>query len=472
MRPSIPTKAATAPARLKISYRPLSELKLDQRNPRQHSARQINQIAASIEAFGFNVPVLVDPDSKVIAGHGRVLACRKLAWTEVPTIALDGLTAEQSRAFMVADNRLSETSTWDDKLLAEALRDLAAVELDFSIEATGFSVTEIDLRIEGLEVELSAGARKTDRADAVQPVAGPPVSRVGDVWCLGEHRVLCGDALSAESYATLLQGQLADAVFTDPPYNVAINGHVSGLGGVQHREFVMASGEMSEGEFTQFLRTVCTNLAGSSREGSLHFICMDWRHMRELLIAAGSAYDEMKNLCIWSKDNAGMGSLYRSQHELVFVYKRGRAPHRNNVELGRHGRHRSNIWRYPGINSFSRHGEEGNLLALHPTVKPVALVADALLDCTARREIVLDPFLGSGTTLMAAERTGRRCLGLELDPLYVDTIVRRWQGLTGDTVRHAATGETFEARSSSLTGKAKAAGAINTLAVEDSNHGA
>ncbi len=242
-----------------------------------------------------------------------------------------------------------------------------------------------------------------------------------------------------------MDGARAQMVFTDPPFNVPIQGHAGGTSAIKHREFAMAAGEMTASEFTAFLRTAFERLVEASIDGSIHFICMDWRHMAELLTAGQASGVELKNLCVWAKDNAGMGSLYRSQHELVFVFKAGRAPHRNNVELGRHGRHRSNLWSYPGVNSFSgRGGEEGGLLALHPTVKPVAMVVDAILDCTARGDLVLDPFLGSGTTLVAAERVGRRCRALELDPLYVDTAVRRWQALTGDAARHAASGRAFD----------------------------
>ncbi len=270
------------------------------------------------------------------------------------------------------------------------------------------------------------------------------MSAVGDLWLLGRHRVLCGSALDGVAFTTLMAGEQAAMVFTDPPFNVPIEDHASGLGAVRHRDFVMASGEMNEAEFTAFLTRACSLLAGHSADGSLHFICMDWRHLGELQAAGAAIYSELKNLCVWVKSNAGMGSLYRSQHELIFVFKHGRAPHRNNVQLGQYGRHRSNVWQYPSINSFGRGGEEGNLLALHPTVKPVAMVADAIMDASARGEIVLDAFLGSGTTVVAAERMGRRCFGLELDPRYVDTAVRRWQAYTGERARHAVTGKTFD----------------------------
>jgi hypothetical protein len=225
---------------------------------------------------------------------------------------------------------------------------------------------------------------------------------------------------------------------------VPIQGHVSGLGAIQHREFAMATGEMSEADFITFLTNVLGLSARYSRDGSLHYICMDWRHLPELQAAGDAVYTEQKNLCVWVKDNPGMGSFYRSQHELVLVFKHGTAAHRNNIQLGRHGRNRSNVWNYPGVNSFRRTSDEGDLLALHPTVKPVKLVADAILDASARGDVVLDPFLGSGTTLIAAERVGRRCRGIELDPLYVDTIVRRWQALTGDVARHAVTDLRFD----------------------------
>ncbi len=425
--------------RVEIVYRPIDQLKPDPRNPRRHERKQIRKIADSIETFGFNVPILVDAELRVIAGHGRLLACRLLGRNEVPTISLEHLSEAQARAFMIADNRLTEIASWDDRLLGEQLRELSELNLEFSLEVTGFDMAEIDLFIEG-----ASGTPKPAEDDLLPPGAtGPAVTQPGDTWILGPHRIHCGSALDEAAYRALMQDHRAAIVFTDPPYNVPIDRNVSGLGAIRHREFAMASGEMDEAEFTAFLTRALGLLAGHSFDGSLHFICMDWRHMGELLGAAKQAYTELKNLCVWTKDNAGMGSLYRSQHELVFVFKHGRDPHQNHIQLGRYGRNRSNMWSYPGVNSFSRSGSEGNLLALHPTVKPVALVADALRDCSSRGEIVLDAFLGSGTTLIAAERTGRICRGLELDPLYVDTTVRRWQALTGQHARHAESGLMF-----------------------------
>lgn len=420
--------------------RAVTELTPDPGNPRSHSRAQVKAIARSIAAFGFNVPVLIDAGHRIVAGHGRVAAATLLGRTSVPTIMLEHLTPTQAKAFMIADNRLTDTSTWDDRLLGEQLKALAELDLTFSLEATGFSMGEIDFRIEGLVLD---GESAADPDDAPLPL-DQPVTVPGDLWLLGGHRLLCGSALEPAAYAALLGGDHAAMVFSDPPYNVRINGHVSGLGRIRHREFAMASGEMDGAAFTAFLTTACTLMATHSERGALHYLCMDWRHLGELLATGDVVYDSLRNICVWAKDQAGMGSLYRSAHELVLVFRTRGGNHRNNVELGKHGRHRTNVWHYPGIAGFRRSSEDGDLLALHPTVKPVRLVADAVLDCTMRGDLVLDPFLGSGTTLIAAERMGRRCAGIELDSRYVDTAIQRWTRLTGDAAVLAATGETFE----------------------------
>jgi len=428
--------------RLEIVYRPIDELKPDLANARLHSKEQIRKLKKSIETFGFIVPALVDAELNIVAGNGRVAGARMAGHSEVPTVRLDHLSPAQLRAFTIADNRLSELATWDDRLLAQQLKDLSLLGLDFSLDVTGFEMAEIDLRIESLK---NLTQPNDDPADALPELpANPPLSKIGDLWMLGNHRVLCGSALDAAAFAALMGDERAAMIFTDPPYNVPIDGHASGLGAIRHRPFPMASGEMNTTEFIGFLCRAFRNLAGFSIDGSLHYVCIDWRHVAELSAAGGEAYDELKNLAVWVKDNAGMGSLYRSRHELVFVFKHGRDGHRNNVQLGRFGRNRSNVWQYPGANSFARNGEEGNLLALHPTVKPVAMVADAILDASARRDIVLDAFLGSGTTVIAAERTGRRCHGLELDPAYVDATVRRWQTLSGRSALHRVSGRSFD----------------------------
>lgn len=407
------------------------------RNARTHSKEQIRQIADSIQAFGFTNPILVDKQNNIIAGHGRLRAAQLLGIARVPTICLENLTEDQVRAYILADNKLAEKAGWDESILAIELGHLLTVDLGFDITITGFEVPEIDLIVQGASC-------KPDVEEDPEPLPqGPPITRTGDLWLLDKHRIFCGNSLESDSFARVMAGRKADVVFVDPPYNVAIDGHVSGNGSIQHREFEMASGEMSEEEFTQFLTSGFGLLARYSKTGSVHFVCMDWRHIGEVLSAGKQTYDSLLNLCVWAKDKGGMGSLYRSQHELVFVYRNGRSSHRNNVQLGRFGRNRTNVWNYPGANTLSRQGEEGNLLALHPTVKPVALVADALLDCSAPGSLVLDSFLGYGSTLLAAERTGRICRGIELDPLYVDTAIRRWQRCTGGTAVHAASGKKF-----------------------------
>jgi 16S rRNA G966 N2-methylase RsmD len=419
--------------RLTVIYKDPKALRPRDKNPRKHPKRQIDQLKRSITEFGFVRPVLLDASDGIIAGHGSTLAAIELGMTDIPTVRVDHLSPEQIRAYVIADNKLAENAGWDRELLTLELKELS---LNFDITLTGFELPEFDLLLDEF------GDPGTDAADEIPDVdRGAAITQTGDLWQIGEHFLLCGDSTKRESYETLLRGAKAQAIFTDPPYNVRIAGNVSGLGKTVHQEFAMASGEMTPEEFTTFLGTVFGHLVGSSVDGSLHYICMDWRHMREILDSAG-AYSELKNLCVWAKTNAGMGSLYRSQHELVFVFKHGTAGHINNVELGRFGRNRTNVWTYAGVNTFGKDREAE--LAMHPTVKPVALVADAILDCSHRGGIVLDAFAGSGSTLIAAEKTGRRGYGIEIDPRYVDTIIRRFGKVYGLEANHALTGESFE----------------------------
>ncbi|MCB1483415.1 MAG: ParB N-terminal domain-containing protein [Hyphomicrobiaceae bacterium] len=422
---------------LEVVHLPVASLHPYSRNARTHSQKQITQIAASIRTFGFNNPVLIDKDGVIIAGHGRVAAAKYLGLESVPVIRLEHMSEAQKRAYILADNKLAEKAGWDSDILAIELQNLMEFDLDFDISITGFEMPEIDVLISG----PSSKPEKADPLDAVPALAETSITRPGDIWQIGPHRLICGNALERETYTRLLDGEQAQMVFTDPPYNVPIDGHVSGLGKVQHREFAMASGEMSKFEFTGFLRAVFGNLAAASIDGAIHFVAMDWRHMAEVLEASQGPYSELKNLCVWAKSNGGMGSLYRSQHELFFVFKSGTAAHINNVELGKHGRYRTNVWSYAGANAFGASRDDD--LAMHPTVKPVALAADAILDCSKRKAIVLDAFAGSGTTLVAAHKTGRRGYGIELDPLYCDVIIRRLSKAAGLAAIHAETGRSF-----------------------------
>jgi DNA modification methylase len=443
---SVATRKSDVPETRKVEFIPVEQLKLNPANSRTHSKHQINLIAQSIDRFGFVNPVLIDTQNKIIAGHGRLAAARKLGHLKIPALRIEHLTEADFRAYAIAENRLAELAGWDPQILSIELHGL--IEFGYDVELTGFAQAEIDLILE----EAAGRIDDAHSGDDIEPILGSrAVSRPDDIWQLGEHRLLCGDALDNNAYRHLLGGSKADVVFTDPPYNVPVHGHVSGKGQLRHREFAMASGEMSSVEFETFLRQVLNNAAGASRDGAVHFVCMDWRHLRELLAASAPVYSSHLNFCVWAKTNGGMGSLYRSQHELVLVFKVGTAPHRNNVELGRHGRNRTNLWTYPGVNTFRLGRSED--LALHPTVKPIALVADAIQDVSKRRDLVLDPFVGSGTTIVAAEKIGRRAACMELDPLYVDAAIRRWQRFTGKDAVLADTKITFDERADQVEGK-------------------
>lgn len=407
-------------------------LRANPKNPRKHSKSQLRLIADSIEKFGFLVPLIVDDEDLIVAGAGRWEAAGLRNLDEVPIIRARFLSEADRRAFALADNRLSDLSEFDDGLLAAELEFLFEQDYDFSV--TGFGLGDLDLSI-GTNAEPEDSVELPD-ADAVA------VSRTGDLWLIGPHRLYCGNARDAASYEMLLGDERAAMVFADAPYNVPIDGHVSGLGKVKHREFAEASGELSPAEFTTMLRTVFKHCARFSVDGSIHFQCMDWRHIREILDAADGVYSTFKQLIVWVKSNAGMGTFYRSRHELLFVFKSGTAPHTNNFGLGDRQRgHRSNVWEVAGANTF-RKGRMEDLEA-HSTVKPLALVADAMLDCSHRGELILDPFCGSGSTLVAAHRTKRRGAGIEIDPLYVDTALRRLTRMSGLVAVHAD-GRTFD----------------------------
>jgi DNA modification methylase len=422
---------------LAVQQVPVGLLKGYPNNPRTHTKKQVRRIAESIETFGWTNPVLVDADHRIIAGHGRVEAAKLLCLPTIPILRIEDMSEAQIKAYVIADNKLAELAGWDEEILAKELQFLTELDLDFDIEVTGFETGEIDVLIE------NQGKTQSDPADDIPEIdeGQTPVSSLGDVWLLGPHRLDCGDALSDESYRLLMGERRAQMVFVDPPYNVSIENVLTANGRVKHPEFLMASGEMSSEEYAGFLARALRHHAAYSRPGSIHFVCMDWRHMGEVLEATEAIYSGLKNLCIWKKTNAGMGSLYRSQHELVFVFQYGDGPGINNIQLGAYGRNRTNVWEYAGQNVVT--SERLEALAMHPTVKPVRLVADAILDCSKRGGLILDGFAGSGTTMVAAEQTGRIACALELDPRYVDVAIRRWEKLTGEPARHAVTELSF-----------------------------
>ena len=410
----------------KLEYLPPESLVPFPRNARTHSRKQIQQIAQSITTFGFTVPVLIDGAGMILAGHARIEAARSLGMAEVPCVRVEHLTAAQKRAYILADNKLASNAGWDEDLLASELLELTAdPDLDFDLGVTGFSIHEVDMYVDGLAPEEPG-----DPADDILPADLPRRCAPGDVWQLGRHRLICGDALDSAVIDQLMDGEQARMVFTDPPYNVPIDGHVGNLGKIRHREFAMAAGEMSGEEFTGFLTEAMRQLHEHAMDGSIHFICMDWRHMGEILAAGAAVYAELKNMIVWVKDNGGMGSFYRSRHELIFVFKKGTAAHVNTFELGQHGRYRTNVWEYRGVNT--RRAGRLEELALHPTVKPVQMIADAIRDVSGRGDIVLDIFGGSGSTLIAADKTGRRGYLCELDPIYCDRTLARWEAYAKD----------------------------------------
>lgn len=415
----------------RVVWMAVEALKVNPRNARRHPRQQIHKLAYVIRELGVFVPILIDEERNILAGHGRLMAARSIGMTEVPTLAVSGLTDAEKRAFAIADNRVAEKAQWDYEILCPELQELVVL---IDVELTGFDTGQVDIMLDDKSLH-------PDDEPAEVPEAAEVVSSPGDLWQLGPHHLFCGDATARGSYVTLLKGRKANLVFTDPPYNVPIGGHVSGLGKKQHPEFAMASGEMSPAQYTRFLVTFFGHLADHSMQASIHYVCIDWRHLPEVLSAGREIYPPPKNVCVWNKDNAGMGSLYRSKHELVIVFQNGAGKFTNNVNLGATGRYRTNVWDYPGMASMGKNRMDA--LAMHPTVKPVALVADAIRDCSRRNELVLDPFSGSGTTIIAAHRTGRVAAAMEIDPAYVDVAVERWQKATGELAVLAKTGESF-----------------------------
>ena len=423
---------------LQIQYLSLDDIKPYKNNPKKHTEKQVTQIINSIKEFKFNNPILIDENNIIIAGHGRYLAGKHLKLDTVPVIRLTHLNEAQKKAYRIADNKLTENGEWDFDLLKIEFADIENLDLDGGLQLTGFDTAEID-------TILTPSMENNNSADPeLNNVPFIPdneiISKPGDIWKLGKHRIICGNALEEETYKNLLGDTLADMIFTDPPYNVKISGHVSVRENNKHKEFAMASGEMSDKQFTNFLTQNFTLLKKFSKEGSLHFICMDWRHIEEIC-HAGYVFDSFKNVCVWNKTNAGMGSLYRSKYELVFIFKNGKQSHVNNVKLGAEGRYRTNVWDYAGVNGF---GKNKKLLKLHPTVKPVEMIWDAILDVSNRGDIVLDSFLGSGSTLIACEKAHRVCFGVELEPIYIDTAIRRWETLTGENATRQQDGKKYK----------------------------
>jgi DNA modification methylase len=430
-----------SPFRHELNARPVPIERLRPFSPqvRRYPATQIRKLAKSVDSFGFVLPILIDETQRVVGGWALVLAAQRLGLTEIPTITVTDLSELELRALRLALNRLSEDGAWDKRELAFELKEL--IDLGFEIDLTGFEIAEIDLIIE----EYGDGLGEEQGLEDAVPEANrhrPSITQSEDLWRLGEHGLFCGDARDPGSYAALLGEEEPGLVFTDPPYNVPILGHASGLGRVKHKDFSMAAGEMTEEAYVDFLQATLSCMRDVLADGGIAFVCIDWRHVEQAIRASKSVGLSLKNICVWVKTNGGMGTFYRSRHEFILVLKKGESPHVNSFGLGDTGRYRTNVWEYAGVNTFRRGRLEE--LASHPTVKPTTLVVDAIKDCSRRRDLILDPFAGSGTTIIAAEKTGRRARAMEIDPHYCDVIVRRWQAYTGKSAVHTATGLSFE----------------------------
>jgi DNA modification methylase len=405
-------------------------------NPRQHSDAQITLLSRNIQTV-WTDPILVDENRTILSGHARLAAAKHLGLSEVPTLTLSGASEAQKRAILIAENRIAEKSTWDYQLLRGQLQEI--IDCDFDVELSGYSTGEIDILL-----DAPAQTSEPDPLDELDAalLQATAVSRIGDLWKLGNHALLCADARDSRSYEALMGDRRAQQVISDPPFNVKIRGHARGRGKVDHREFVAASGELSAVQFQEFLASAMRHAIAFSSNGSIHCWFQDWRHLPEILNAALPRYSAWMQLLVWNKNNGGQGSFYRSKHELILVFKNGQGKHVNNFGLGATGRYRTNVLDYPGLSGTDpRKREEADL---HPTMKPIALIADLIRDCSHRNAIVLDAFAGSGTMLLAAERTGRIARAMELDPLYVDVAIRRWEKATGRKARHASTGLTLE----------------------------
>lgn len=429
-----------------IEMLPLSCLKSANRNARTHSKKQIESVANSIVRFGFTFPIAIDSRNRIVAGHGRFAAAKLLGLKAVPVLRITDLSEIELRAYMLADNRIAESAGWDKELLAIELNELqiALPEIGLDLSITGFEPDEVDA--------IFGDFTKTQNSkDEIPEIAPDATARVGDLYHLGKHRLIVGDAREKNVYGRLMGSEIAEMAFLDPPYNVPLQGNAAGHGKIKYREFTQASGELTSPQFVQFLKDSLGSCGGFVRDGGIVYVCMDWRHSPEMLDAGAAVFGELKNICVWVKSNGGQGSFYRSAHEFVFVYKKGKAPHINTFGLGQNGRTRTNVWNYAGVNSF-RAGRMDDL-KMHPTVKPVDMIADAMKDCSRRGSIILDSFCGSGSTIMAAEQVGRRAYCIEIDPRYADVAIRRWQRSTKKDAILDESGQTFDELARSRNGE-------------------
>ncbi len=408
---------------IKLEFLAPGEIKPRIRAYRKHSPKQVDLIARSLKERGCIEPVLVDSQNRIVCGEAVVAAAGQIGLNRLPVVRAGHLSDDQLRAYAVAANRLAEYAGYDEELLGQEISDIADLLADYDLAGLGFEAAEIDNYLGITSLERDAAA------EVVPPLApNARVSAKGDLWIIGDHRLLNDDALVPANYSRLLDGRLAQLVLSDVPYNLS-GKTISGSGKIKHGDFIQGAGEMSRAEFTRFLTSAMRCMRGASIDGSIHMIFMSWHYLLEMLRAGAIVYDELKAICTWIKQQGGQGAFYRSQTEFIAVFKNGDEKHINNIMMGRFGRNRTNAWNYAGMNTATKARDE--LLAMHPTVKPLDLLEDAILDCSNLRGIVLDPFVGSGSTIIAAHRTGRVGYGMDLDPLYADVALRRIRAATG-----------------------------------------
>lgn len=409
----------------------INSIILRDKSLRKHSKKQLQKLKNAIKKVGYTNPIIIDENQNIIAGELRLLAAKDLGFIQIPVIILENLTKEEADAIRILDNRIAEDGEWNFETLKDELEKL--LKFDVTFEDLGFDTVDYDKIFLANDTDENKDHNSDKEDESWLDANVHARAKLGDLWRLGDHFVYCGDCLRAKSFEHLMQGELAQIIITDSPYNCKINGHVCGLGKTQHEEFAMASGEMTVLEFAEFISNFMQNLIKFSVDGSLHYLFMDWAGLNTLLTQGKKHYTELKNIAVWNKGVGGMGAMYRSQHEMVPIFKNGKAKHQNHIQLGKYGRYRTNVWDYPGVRATNPASLE--LLKLHPTSKSVPMLHNILLDASSKNDVVLDCFGGSGSTLLAAERCKRRARLIEINPRYVDVTIYRWEKETGKTAK-------------------------------------
>lgn len=424
-----------------IDYEDINSIRPSTKHPRQCTQRQTESASLLISSAGIMLPIIVDKNGEIIIGEEWFHSYKSLRIEKVPIIRANNLSASQLSMLKIGFYKIIDLGHFDEKKLADEVKILCDTIFEFNLQIIGFDPAEEDSIISKCDLIEDMHIVDEGNDESELPEIDERISKLGDEWQLGEHILFHGDSTSENSYKNLLGENEVDCVITDPPYNVKSN-KIGGKGKKKHPDFIQGSGEFSEGEFVEFLCSFLRHCITSLKDGGLLYSYMDWRNIYALEIAARKSNLKLMNFCVWNKNNGGMGSMYRSKHELVPVYKKGTKPHCNNIQLGKHGRYRTNVWDYAGVNSFK--SDRMAELDMHPTVKPVDMIADIIRDCTKRNHIVLDPFCGSGTILIACEMTNRKARAIELDGQYVDTAIRRWEKYTGKKAILVSTGQVFQ----------------------------